>query len=142
MIHRQLGIFLLVGLGTVAVDFVVYHALLWLGMTISPAKLLSFLTGTVFAYFANRRWTFQNPSPARGRIARFGVLYGGTLACNVFVNAVVLSFFKNLLDATIAFNLAFCVATGVSAVLNFIGMKYWVFHNAPRDTGQSVERAA
>lgn len=132
MIRRQLGIFLLVGFSTVAVDFVVYHALLWLGMPVSIAKLLGFLTGTVFAYFANRRWTFQGSQPAGAQVLRFATLYGGTLACNVGVNAAMLRIAAHVFDSPgMGINLAFCVATGVSAALNFIGMKWWVFRTAP-----------
>lgn len=141
MIRRQLGIFLLVGFSTVAVDFVVYHALLWLGAGVSIAKLVGFLTGTVFAYFANQRWTFQGSQPTGAPVLRFAALYGGTLACNVGVNATMLRLATPAFDSpSIGVNLAFCTATGVSAALNFIGMKYWVFRSLPSGQASSASR--
>jgi putative flippase GtrA len=55
---------------------------------------------------------------------RFAALYGATLGANVLVNLLALKFFT---DATAAVYLAFLLATGISATLNFLGMKMFVF---------------
>lgn len=131
MIRRELAVFLVVGVLTVAIDFVSYRGLLatgWLG--IDPAKAAGFLIGTVFAYFANRLWTFGHHRPAAGSALRFALLYATTLAANVAVNAVLLAV---LADWSYALQLAFLVATCVSAALNFLGMKLFVFR--PGTTG-------
>ena len=71
MIKREFGIFLIVGSLTVLVDFAVYRGLLWLDITsIDLAKGVSFLAGTIFAYFANRFWTFGHQSIAAGSVGR------------------------------------------------------------------------
>lgn len=125
MIKRELVIFLIVGSLTVLVDFLTYRSLVWTGlMTVSWAKAIGFLTGTVFAYFANRFWTFSHKPYTPGSIWRFSALYTITLGTNVLVNALTLM----LLD-TAPFNVqvSFLLATGVSACLNFAGMKLFVF---------------
>lgn len=145
MIKREFGIFLIVGSLTVLVDFAVYRGLLWLDVTsIDLAKGVSFLAGTVFAYFANRFWTFGHQSIAAGSVGRFAVLYLSTLIANIAVNALAL---KALIDVPSSLQWAFLLATGVSAILNFLGMKFFVFHSQakpansvnPDDSAKSSE---
>lgn len=125
MIKKELGTFLLVGMLTVLVDFASYTALVSIAMMrIDIAKAAGFLIGTLFAYFANRFWTFGTRAHAPGSAGRFALLYLLTLAANIGVNAAAL----RLLDEMWGYmQLAFVLATGVSAVLNFIGMKWFVF---------------
>ena len=145
MIKREFGIFLIVGSLTVLVDFAVYRGLLWLDITsIDLAKGVSFLAGTIFAYFANRFWTFGHQSIAAGSVGRFAVLYLSTLIANIAVNALAL---KALIDVPSSLQWAFLLATGVSAILNFLGMKFFVFHSQakpansvnPNDSAKSSE---
>lgn len=129
MIKRELSIFLLVGSLTVLVDYLSYRSLAWSGLLgIDIAKATGFLIGTVFAYFANRIWTFGHKSHASGSAWRFTLLYAATLGANVFVNALALSV---LADVTAAIPMSFLLATGVSATLNFLGMKLFVFKSSP-----------
>jgi len=125
MIKRELVIFLIVGASTVLVDFMSYRSLIQFQvMEVNMAKAIGFLVGTLFAYFANRFWTFGHKSHAPGSGLRFSALYASTLGANVLINALAL---KLLADIAIAFQLAFLLATGVSATLNFLGMKLFVF---------------
>ena len=122
MIKRELGIFLIVGSLTVLVDYLVYRGVIWVGVDV--AKGIGFLTGTLFAFIANRFWTFGHKSHAPGSAWRFIFLYLSTLLVNVAVNALAL---KVMTDTMTAVRLAFLIATGVSASLNFLGMKFFVF---------------
>lgn len=125
MIRRELGIFLVVGSLTVLVDFIVYRCLaILLDMAVDPAKAIGFVAGTIFAYFANRFWTFGLSSHGSGSAWRFAILYSLTLAANVMVNAAMLAVFQ---QSSLVVQAAFVIATGVSASLNFIGMKLFVF---------------
>ncbi len=127
-LQGELGRFLVIGVLTVLVDFVGYRLLLAAGLHVAVAKGAGFVTGTVFAYFANRRWTFSNARPRTGSGWRFTALYASTLLVNVVANAVVLAIALRFVPASFAVLLAFLCATGLSAVLNFVGMKFWVFH--------------
>lgn len=125
MIKRELTLFLIVGSLTVIFDFMVYRSLVWAGFVgVDTAKAISFLVGTVFAYLANRAWTFGHKPHASGSVWRFALLYAATLGANVVVNALALVLF---VDAVAAIQTAFLLATGVSACLNFLGMKLFVF---------------
>lgn len=122
MIRREAAIFLVVGSLTVLVDLVVYRGLLGTGVLgVDPAKGAGFLAGTVFSYFANRAFTFGRP----GSPLRFALVYGATLLANVGINSGALA-----MGAHQA--IAFLAATGVSAILNFAGMKLFVFGHSPR----------
>jgi putative flippase GtrA len=125
MINRELAIFLIVGSLTVLIDLIAYRGLVLLGvLDVEFSKSIGFLLGTLFAYFANRYWTFGEKRHATGSGFRFAVLYGVTLGANVLVN----SFAMKLFDFTVAnVYLSFLLATAVSATLNFFGMKEFVF---------------
>lgn len=132
MIKKELLIFLVVGCLTVLLDYVTYRSLTeLLQIAIPIAKGISFLTGTVFAYLANRFWTFGNSAHAPGSMLRFGALYALTLTVNIGANALVLNTLKTLAQNV---QVAFLVATGLSAMLNFLGMKYFVFIPTPKAT--------
>lgn len=127
MIKRELLIFLIVGLLTVLVDFLTYRGLIWLNlMNIDFAKGMGFLVGTVFAYFANRVWTFGQRGYSLTSMWRFVLLYATTLGVNVWVNTTALRAFE---EASMKVQLAFLLATGISAALNFTGMKWFVFRS-------------
>jgi putative flippase GtrA len=129
MIKREIAIFLVVGASTVMVDFISYRGLIGFQvMEVDMAKATGFLIGTIFAYFANRFLTFGNKSHVSGSAWRFLALYAITLVANVLINAIVL---KRLADVASAIQFAFLLATGVSACLNFLGMKLFVFRPIP-----------
>jgi putative flippase GtrA len=122
LIKRELVIWLFVGSLTVIIDFLMYRSLIGLGIDV--AKGIGFLTGTFFAYIANRFWTFSYNKYASGSALRFIFLYLLTLIINVVVNSIAL---KVMADNLTSVQLAFIFATGVSASLNFLGMKFFVF---------------
>ena len=125
MMRKQAAIFLIVGGLTASVDYICYFSILWAEL-LNPnlAKSMGFLMGTIFAYFANRFWTFGripiNPLHSLG----FLVLYASTMAINIMTNAKILEVLGTF---TGAIQIAFVTATAVSAILNFLGMKFFVF---------------
>lgn len=124
LLHSRVGRFLLVGSTTVLIDFSVYVVLLLIEVEISIAKGVSFSVGAIFSYFANRKYTFKSQRKNTLGFISFSILYGLTLAVNVGANELVLF----ALDETQLFIIfAFLVATGLSASLNYLGMKYVVF---------------
>ena len=126
MIKNELGIFVVAGVSTVAVDYIFYQvvvALQW--ATIDIAKAFGFIIGTFYAYVANRFWTFSHKGISKNSVLKFALLYSVTLSTNVLINSHLLEFLGNI-DYTV--QISFFFATGVSATLNFIGMKFVVFN--------------
>ena len=116
--------FAVVGCSNVLVDLLIYRFLLiWLD--VSLAKGLSFCCGTFYAYQLNRKWTFSAGNPSFQQIGKFLGVYGVVLGINVATNTLVLSILPTSLRLRIV--LAYLVATALSALLNFLGMKFLVF---------------
>lgn len=126
LLRRQLSRFLVVGSTTVLIDFLVY-ALLIMFIPVAVSKTVSFLTGTLFAYFANKLWTFEKKERDHVEMLSFLILYGTTLVINVGVNQLTLWILPDWIG------LAFLAATGTSTILNFIGQKWWVFRITNND---------
>jgi putative flippase GtrA len=125
MKHREFKIFLIVGLLNVGVDYSVYHGLIYLlRMDINISKAIAFVAGALFAYVANRFWTFRGALYGSGSFMRFATLYAGTLIANVVMNWLALNVFDYL---PYKIQLAYIVTTGATAALNFMGMKFYVF---------------
>jgi putative flippase GtrA len=124
LLHSQVGRFLIVGITTVLVDLIIYLLLLFFDFETGLAKALSFSSGAIFAYYANRSYTFQSKRKGLLRFILFSALYILTLTINVGVNGSALS----ALGATQFFIIfSFLIATTLSAVINYIGMKYIIF---------------
>ncbi len=132
-LHGEVGRFLIVGGTTVAIDLASYRMLLWFGLAVALAKGLGFIAGTIFAYHANRLWTFAAEG-GRRRFVGFLALYAITLGVNVGVNGGALLL---LGGGELALASAFLAATGASATLNFLGMKFLVFKPGAWARGRS-----
>jgi len=132
MIKRELAFFLVVGASAVLIDLIVYRGLIgYQVIQVDMAKATGFLVGTLFAYLANRFFTFGHKAHVPGSAWRFSALYASTLCANVLINAFALT----MLADVGAILYAFMLATGVSACINFLGMKFFVFRQS-----QALER--
>jgi len=124
LLEREVMRFLIVGSTTVLVDLVCYFVLINLDYDTHISKGISFSAGTVFAYFANSSYTFQGSKRGSLIFFIFCLLYLSTLVINIVTNEIVL---ESMGRTDISFVFAFILATTLSAILNFIGMKYYVF---------------
>jgi len=116
--------FILVGSITVLIDFLIYFLLLLLNIDIALSKGIGFSIGALFAYFSNRSYTFQSSQKGLKRFVYFAFLYISTLIANVVSNEIILHQIGNLEYSLL---ISFFIATAISATLNFLGMKYYVF---------------
>ena len=123
-ISKEIRYFLIIGILTVLIDYLVYFLSRKLILNTSQAKAFGFITGTVFAFLANRNITFRNHDNIWGHLYKFFILYSGTLFINVIINNNLLNWFN---DFHFKVQLSFLMATLTSAIINFIGMKYFVF---------------
>jgi putative flippase GtrA len=126
-VNAELARFLVVGVTAVAIDFATYRLLLAASMGVALAKALGFVAGAIFAYIANRDWTFR-AAGGTWVLLRFSLLYAASLGCNVAANAGVLAV---LPPGEIGRLAAFVSATLLSATINFVGMKFLVFRPSP-----------
>lgn len=120
--------FLPIGGGAAAVSYVVYMALVGLGLPTAPAKGAGFSCGAALSFFSNRRFTFAHAATSRRTVAYFCGLYAATLLFNVAVNEASLFLIGS--KSAISLTSAWLIATGCSSLTNFLGMKLLVFRGA------------
>ena len=125
LLEYEVARFLIVGGTTVLIDFVFYFILIYIGFDTSFSKGVSFSVGTIFAYFANRNYTFKSSTRGFFRFTVFTLLYLSTLVVNVASNETVLKLTSHINGSLM---IAFLVATSLSAYLNFKGMDYIVIY--------------
>jgi putative flippase GtrA len=137
-LKKQLIKFTLTGILAVIVDLTCYYILLnvlperVLSMISNEAfaKAVSFICGMTVTYTLNKFWTWNQNNHSRKSVLKFALFYGLSLIVNVVVNSVLLFMmheYASLFDLPYKYVIAFVGATGVSASLNFIGQKFWVF---------------
>ncbi|MCA1010079.1 GtrA family protein [Halobacillus halophilus] len=117
--QQQIQRFLVTGVSAVLVDTLFYFLLIQVIST-SLSKMISFLCGTILAYILNKFWTFKKKAKSHIELFQYMGLYLSTLGINVASNMLFLTLTSNKI-------IAFVFATGISASLNFIGQKWWVF---------------
>gem|GEM_PF-4389423 len=117
----QVRRFLITGLSATLIDSVVYSLMLYLGMDFSPAKACDFIAAVAFAYHGHRRWTFSS----HGSRKRIAGLYITTFIINNLTNTLMLEILGKEQKLDIA--AAFVVATGITATVNFIILKFFIF---------------
>ncbi len=141
-LKKQVVKFTMIGVLAVLVDLGFYYLLLQLipeklfgfAPNESVAKSISFLCGMSVTYSLNKLWTWKKKDKSSSRIAKFVALYAFSLVMNVLVNSsllFLLQHFAYILDLPNKYFIAFIGATGFSAVMNFIGQKFWVFKLEP-----------
>ena len=130
---KELIRFIISGVCAVLTDMSFYYILSPF-MSLSVAKGISFVSGTVTAYLMNKYYTFEQKEKNIKEVIKFVCLYTFTLGANVAVNKLsfmFLPFMLNLVNITDNYQIiklfAFLAATGTSTILNFIGQKFWVF---------------
>jgi len=116
--------FLVVGFSTVFIDLLFYVLFLDLDLNSLWSKLLSFLIGTVFAYYANKKFTFKSNKQGFSIFRNFVALYTISLFLNVGINEIILNTYSGYF---LIYPMAFIIATAVSALLNYFCMKYIIF---------------
>lgn len=122
----RFGRFLLVGGTGVVIDFSAYFVFLNFGIEASLAKAISFILGSIWAYFANWKFTFGARKGKFTELA-FAAVYLSALGVNTLTNSVAITVFDGFHWKYIA---AFVAATGASTIWNFAGMSLFVFKPA------------
>ncbi|MEG2778278.1 MAG: GtrA family protein, partial [Aurantimicrobium sp.] len=119
---KQVVKFGIVGVTSSLIDLAVYSMIFYLfGVIPSISKAIGFISGSIFGYLVNRRWTFRSTSSVKSNIVQYVILYLTSLTLNVGINSAVLfllgkGHFYSVL-------VAFVIATGAAALRNFLGLK-------------------
>lgn len=122
--ENELFRYIIVGGGAVLIDFLVYLLLTYFNiMEASWAKRVSFITGGVWSFIANKLFTFRKMELRISEPLLFVFVYAIGFAMNTVVHDWVL----RLYSLKVA---AFLMATSISVIWNYIGQKLIVFRSA------------
>ncbi len=139
---KQVRRFLVIGGLSVLTDWTVYWLLMRLGVTKYPAKGVGYVSGMIVGFVGNKLWTFESARRSPAEPFTYVILYTTTLGVNMVVNGVLLDLLVLWLSYTWAWRAALFVATAVTTVLNFVGMKWITFRVGVRQRRQRVEAEA
>lgn len=122
-LKREIPRYLLVGGMAVAIDAGGYALFVHTGLlTPSWAKRVSFVMGSVWAFFMNKYYTFEQKELRLGEPFLFAAVYAAGWLFNSVSHDLVLAW-------TGIKTIAFLIATGISTCTNFIGQKWIVFRS-------------
>ena len=124
---REIFIFIIVGLTAVLIDYIIYILLNGISIDILFSKSLSYISGTIFAYFANKLFTFNDNKGHSKTFPKFIMLYTITLIINTLSNNYSVMMLENYVNYFI--EISFLISTLISATLNFLGMKFFIFNS-------------
>jgi putative flippase GtrA len=122
----QVSRFVVVGVMSVAIDFAVYRLLATqAGYQNDIAKAAGYLSGVVFGFFLNKLWTFESRRARLSEPLLYLAVYSITFALNLGINRGVLAAL-----GPNSIPIAFLLATGVSTVCNFVGLRLVAFRKS------------
>lgn len=127
---KQIKRFILCGGAAALTDFLTYYLYLQF-TTNSPAKALSFISGAIVAYFANKFYTFEQRQRSYSEVIRFSILYFITFFVNVGSNKLSLILLSKIFDERLNTFFSFVIATFITMCCNFVGQKFFVFKKKP-----------
>ena len=123
--------FIVVGVSSVAIDFTLYMWLVSIDVPTYLSRGASYFITLLYAYFLNTYYAFKIGEITWRLFLRYWSLYGLVLTFNILLNEALLLLFNKGQSAIIVIYL---FVTGVSAIMNFFGLKYYVF---PKQNGEN-----
>lgn len=118
---RQFVKFVLIGLLSTVINFVIYASLLALGVHYLQAAVVAFAVATLNSYTWNRVWTFRAGAHHTERLLKFTLVQLTGLTVNLVALALFVEYLSvNKLIAQLLANI-FVIVT------NFSGNKFWTF---------------
>ena len=139
--RTQLQRYLVVGLLSVLTDYAVYQLLTGRGLSSAAAKGLSYVAGMILGFVGNKSWTFRSARRSPGEVLSYLGLYSATLGLNVGVNEAAQSILATVISSTWSATFAFLVATGVTTVVNFLGLKFITFRLGIDQRRKALQRS-
>ena len=136
---KQIRRFLVIGGLSVLTDLAVYMVLVRIGGSSHPAKATSYVSGMIVGFIGNKLWTFESARRSAGEPIAYVLLYFFTLVVNVLVNGACLAAFATRLPHPTDRGLAFLVATGLTTILNFLGMRLVTFRSGIAERRSRVQ---
>ena len=114
--------FLLMGVLSNAINFVVYYALININVNLSLSSILGYVAGLICSYHLGRVWVFGKRFDINSKsILFFGIVY--------FLGSVWMTGIINLMVnyLSIDYKISWIFGAGTAAVNNYLGMRFLAF---------------
>jgi putative flippase GtrA len=126
-VRHQFSSFILGGLIAVTLDWGAFFVLIhFCGINANISKPISFLVGTVFAFYYNGTFSFQS-NLGKSQFIRHLILYSFSMTINLIVFTLSMRYSPTFLVPKSLVSLG--LATSISMTINFVGMRNWVFRS-------------
>lgn len=118
--------FSIVGLSNTIVSYLVYAALLIIGVNYIVANIVSYFAGVINSFYWNNKYVFDNErSDLSSLISSFSKLLASSAFTGLIINNILLYFWVSVLG--ISSILGPLLNLFVTYPLNYILSKYWAF---------------
>ena len=125
MINREIRFFLINGFIGVTIAYLVYRLLMLISLDINFSSIISYFTAMLYGYFANKQLTFKNrDNISFTNITKYIGLHLCTLVIFVNLNSFLVVMLENY---TLNLLIAFILPVSLTTILNFLGLRFWVF---------------
>jgi len=129
-ISSKFIIFLMGGVLSFSLDWISFLIMItFFGIEFNISKLISFLLGTLFAFYFNSRFTFRKNLYIIN-FYKFLSIYFFSMIINILIFSQFSS--RGLPNLELRIFMGLLIATTASASMNYFGIKYFVF-NGSRD---------
>lgn len=123
--YRETVNYLIFGVATTAVNFVVYGALVYFGMYYLTAQVIAWIAAVVFAYVTNRIWVFESRRSGVRAIAAEFASFTASRLFSFGVETLLLWLMVDVLHLSEMF--AKIPVAVITVVLNYVTGKLLVF---------------
>ncbi len=121
-IIKQFFSFFSIGIISFIIDFIFYNIFFYtFKIDVNLSKALSYVMGFLNSYFLNKKITFKSKAKGFREPIAFSFLYLSSMIVNYFTHKYLILFFSGYIP--------FFGATSLSAIINFLGLKFLVFKN-------------
>lgn len=124
--RKEVGVFIIVGVLAVVIDFGLFNGLMALGWSVWSANAVALFTSMTFAFIGNYKWTFAHRE-VKSLLHAYSAFAGINLATVVFIEVVVVLVDYLLEPGAFWLNVVKAVATAIATVVRFFAYKKWVF---------------
>lgn len=129
-ISSKFIIFLMGGVLSFSLDWISFLIMItFFGIEFNISKLISFILGTLFAFYFNSRFTFRKNLYIIN-FYKFLSIYFFSMTINILIFSQFSS--RDLPNLELRIFMGLFIATTASASMNYFGIKYFVF-NRSRD---------
>ena len=120
----QIARYVAVGGSAVLLDFIIYRSVIFTLGLITLAKVIGYISGTVYSFCVNRTFTFKCNNFYYRQIVAYVAVYIASMFINVAINSIGLFL---LGDGEMGVNTSFTIAAVITSVFNFVCIKKFVF---------------